>query len=107
MKYYIYFHDEAYEVEVEVQYHAVYQPAKLNGPPDRCYPDESSMDIEDITIVETRVLDLDTKADPPTLAQVMDYCDKHESKIKEECWNDFHDNRQDEIDGCCGRYYYA
>jgi hypothetical protein len=108
MKYYIYFHDDSWEVEYNVEYDAVYQPAKLSGPPDRCYPDESSMDISDFTVTSITKVDAESLAPQPTDEQIKAAFEKHENErlVEEACWNDFHDHRQ-EVEGCCGRYYYA
>lgn len=42
---------EEHEIDVRIEYDAVYQPARLSGPPEDCYPEESSMDLTKVEVI--------------------------------------------------------
>jgi hypothetical protein len=72
------------EIDLTIEYDAVYQPAKVSGPPEDCYPDESSLDITDVTF------DLSPDA-TVTEEQVIAFITQPimEQKLEEACWEDY------------------
>ena len=42
------------DVEVEVEWEGYYEPARISGPPENCYPEESEMDILEVIRIDTR-----------------------------------------------------
>ena len=61
-------HEIAYTATVRVNY----QPAKLYGPPENCYPDESEVDIESLVTV------------PPGFENILDT-----DLIEDQAWEEF------------------
>jgi len=80
--------DNDWEIEVGISYDAVYQPAYISGPPEDCYPDESSMDITDMVI-------LDDLPEGLTDAMVRSAAEDAEDRIIEEAWEDY-DSKKNE-----------
>lgn len=66
------------EIPVSVEYDAIWQPAKLSGPPDQCWPDESSMEL-------TRIVDSD--------GWEVRLTDNQYDRLVDEAWDDFHTKR--------------
>ena len=73
---------EEHEVDVHIEYDAVYEPAFVTGLPEDCYPDSSEMDLTEITAIN----DL-----PPgiTDAMVRDAADDDKDRLTEEAWEDY------------------
>ena len=59
------------EAEVAVTYEAYWDPGKINGPPENCYPPEG----------ELNVLALD----PPLVLDAA-----QQEYLEDQCWDDFH-----------------
>ena len=43
--------DGEHEIEVRISYDASYQAAYISGPPENCFPEDSSMDLTEVTPV--------------------------------------------------------
>lgn len=73
------------EIDLTIEYDAVYQPAKLSGPPEDCYPDESELDITDVTVPD---LSSDCTV---TEEQIIAYLDtaKVQERLHDACWEHF------------------
>ena len=73
------------EIDLTIEYDAVYQPAKVSGPPEDCHPDESELDITDITIPD---LSSDCTV---TEEQIIAYITQPimEQKLQDACWEQF------------------
>ena len=72
------------EIPVSVEYDAIWQPAKLSGPPDQCWPDESSMEL-------TRIVDSD--------GWEVRLTDNQYDRLVDEAWDDFHTKRMEKSYG--------
>ena len=83
---YIFDGENEWEINVGISYDAVYQPAFISGPPEDCYPDESSMDITDMVI-------LDDLPEGLTEAMVRSAAEDAQDRIIEEAWEDFDERR--------------
>jgi hypothetical protein len=72
------------EIDLTIEYDAVYQPARISGPPEDCYPDESELDITDV------MFDLPPDA-TCTEEQVIAFITQPvmEQKLEEACWEHF------------------
>lgn len=77
---YIYTPDgEEHEIHVTVDYDAAYDPGRISGPPENCYPPESEMTINSIT---------PTGALPDGVA--IDMANNRQlERIEEEAWEHF------------------
>jgi hypothetical protein len=90
MLYYLYLRDDAIEVEIDVAYSAIYRPAKLSGPPENCYPDESEMELDGYSILNIQT---PPEEAPVTKREIQSAFDKDENRIIDACWEDFHERR--------------
>ena len=79
---------EEWEIEVKVSYHAVYLPAKVSGPPESCYPDESELELLGITI-------LDDLPEGMTEEMVLAAAEDQAERLEQEAWEDFLDSRSE------------
>ena len=72
------------EIDLTIEYDAFYQPARVSGPPEDCYPEESACDITDVTF------DLDPDC-TVTEEQVVAYLDtpRINEKLYDACWEDY------------------
>jgi hypothetical protein len=76
---------QGHDIEVVVTFTASYTPARLNGLPEDCYPEDSELDIEEMHFVNKDGCELSDKE----LEQAL--VDEHIDRIEEECWDHFHD----------------
>jgi hypothetical protein len=83
----LYFIVEGEEVEIEctVDYDAVYQPAQISGPPERCYPEESEMTINSVL-----------PDDPEISPELKEAIKSAEDRIIDEAWEDYHSRGVDD-----------
>ncbi len=81
--------DDKVELEIEVDYDAVHQPAFVAGPPEDCYPDESSMTVIGFKVLGMIVHDDDFPAVTDEVVQAA--WDAAQDRIYVECWGDFYD----------------
>jgi hypothetical protein len=79
MKYYIEVGEQ--ELELEVTYDAIYEPAKLHGPWENCHPDNSEMTI--VSIECEKPYDIPQEAINAEVEEQMD-------NIMDACWEDYH-----------------
>ncbi len=84
---------ESEEVDVDFRIEAdiTYQPARISGPPEDCYPDESTCDIEDIKVM--------SQIDGLTDDDIIDALLKQigEDKITEDFWEDYMSRGVDDV----------
>ena len=74
--------EEEVEVELDIDYSAYYQAAKLGGPPEDCYPEDSEMTIDEVSF-PSEVVEAYTDAElQEAVEAIMD-------KVEEACWEDF------------------
>jgi hypothetical protein len=66
------------DVEVTVTYYAEYQRGRFSGPPEDCYPDDSSMEIQSIKL-----------GDGTELKEEM-LTDRQRDALEDKCWQDYH-----------------
>ena len=73
------------EIDLTIEYDAFYQPARVSGPPEDCYPEESACDITDVTF------DLSPDSSTVTEEQVIAYLDtpKLQEMLTDACWEHF------------------
>jgi hypothetical protein len=76
---------ESEEVDIDFRIEAdiTYQPARISGPPEDCYPDESECDITDIKVL--------SQVDGLKDADILDALERQigEDKIIEDLWEDY------------------
>lgn len=100
MEYLLYLRNDELEVTINVEYYADYQPAKLSGPPEDCYPDCSSLEIEDWTVLNINDLSDNGDHSQPSPKELCDAFQADRERIEEACWEDFeakrHEGRCDE-----------
>lgn len=85
MRSYVYAVDQDgqdWEIEVQVEYDAVYEPAYTTGLPENCYPDSSEMTITEV--VSTHDLPSGITDEMVTAA-----AEKDAERLAQECWEDF------------------
>ena len=82
MKTQIYLVDDLVEIELDVEYDATYQSAKVYGPAEDCYPDSSEMNITDVFPLDEL---------PPSVSMELfkEACEAAENRLQEEAWEDF------------------
>lgn len=73
------------EVGVTVDYDASYDPGRLSGPPENCYPPDSEMTINSVIP--------DTPDWPRTIAEEIEAV---KDRIEEEAWEHYHRHRDDQ-----------
>lgn len=73
------------EVGVVVDYDANYQPAKVSGPPEDCYPEDSEMTINSVTP--------DT---PDWPEEIMNEIKSQEERFVDEAWEHYHSRGVDD-----------
>jgi hypothetical protein len=91
MKTYIYLFDDLVEIELDVEYEAIYRAARTYGPAEDCYPEESELTLVAWPTVSTRYFgDL---SDIPEITQDMIdiEVERAYSRIVDKCWDDFHE----------------
>lgn len=92
MNHTLYLRDDTVEVTIEVAYHAVYRPAQISGPPERCYPDESELGLIGYLFVGWKDLTDDGDAKAPTDEEILAAYVADEDRIIAACWEDFRGN---------------
>ena len=90
MKTYLSLFDDAVELEIEVEYDAVYEPARgMGGPWENSSPDESSMTINGFKVLGMHVHDDDF---PAVTDEVVNAAwEASQDRIEQECWDEFMD----------------
>lgn len=73
------------EIDLTVEYDAEYQRGRFSGPPEDCYPDESSLDITDVTVPD---LSPDCTCSEE---QIIEYISspKLQEMLTDACWEHF------------------
>lgn len=84
---YIYTSETDHEIPVRIDYDAIYQPARISGPPENCYPDESEMTINAIEPLG----DLPEGITQKILEEVA-----ADMGIEDECWEHYHSRGVDD-----------
>lgn len=69
------------DIEVCVDYDATYQPARISGPPEDCYPEYGEMTINSVT---------DSDGGEVALT------DAQRDRITQEAWDDYHSHGVDD-----------
>lgn len=83
-------HDgQEWEIEVRIHYDATYQPARISGPPEDCYPAESEMILTAMDILSELPQGITDK-------DVIAAADSDEERIEDEAWQDFHSRGVDD-----------
>ena len=77
--------DEEQDVDFVIEADITYQPARISGPPEDCYPDESECYITEIKVRYP----VDGCSDEQILAALEKQVG--EEKIKEDLWSDYMD----------------
>lgn len=90
MEYPLYLGNDDFEVIVDVYYRATYQPARVSGPPEDCYPDESELSITGFDVVGVRDLLDEPNFVMPSAEELQDAFEHNERAIWVACWEDFH-----------------
>ena len=87
----VYLESEGVEHEIEggINYSAIYEPAKLYGAYEDCYPDSSEMDIDELVM-------LDTLPEGVTQAMVNVAAEYQMERIEAECWEHYENEMEDE-----------
>ena len=82
--------DEEVDVDFNIEADITYEPARVSGPPEDCYPDSSECEI-------TAIFPLDT-IDGFKDSDLLDALDKQigEDKIIEDLWEDYHSRGVDD-----------
>ena len=80
---------EEIDVEFEIQADITYQPARISGPPEDCYPDESECEITSIRVMDTVEGHTDAEILKALEVQV------GEDRIVEDLWDDYSASRDD------------
>ena len=75
--------DGEHEIEVRISYDAIYQREYISGPPEDCYPADSSMDLTEVTPVG----DLPTGITQEMLVVEAMAADE---RLTEEAWEHYH-----------------
>ena len=84
---YVLDHDGAdWGIAVGISYDATYEPGRLSGPWEDCYPASGDMDIHDIEIIDDLPLGI-------TEQMVMDACETARDRLEDESWEDYMDQR--------------
>jgi hypothetical protein len=78
---------EETEIEVVVDYDANYQPARVSGPPEDCYPEDSEMTINSVTT--------EFKGWESEIANEIENC---QDILEEQAWEDYHSRGVDDQD---------
>lgn len=78
-----------WEIEVRIHYDATYQPARISGPPEDCYPADSKMILTGMDILSDLPQGI-------TYKDVIAAADASEERIEEEAWQDFHSRGVDD-----------
>ena len=88
---FIYVYPEDVEVKLTVEYNAVYEPARISGPPEDCYPATSEMEILDIDIFLPDTGSYPDGVEPFTEEFIRKYCaqDSVLKEIEDKCWEDY------------------
>lgn len=78
------------DVDFRIEADITYQPARISGPPEDCYPDESECDITDIKVL--------SQVDGLTDGDIIDALLKQvgEDKLIEDLWEDYMANGVDD-----------
>jgi hypothetical protein len=104
MRYYLYLFDDVVEVEIRVSYDATYQPERISGPPEKCHPAESSMDLTGYEVMNIKFFCPECGADrqispcdcgcsiPLITKRDLDIAyDAAKDSIIDACWEHFHE----------------
>jgi hypothetical protein len=78
-----------WEINVRVDYDCDYQPAKVSGPPEDCYPEAGELDMTEITI-------LDELPSMITDADVYAAAEDAKDRLDQEAWDHFHNRGVDD-----------
>jgi hypothetical protein len=73
---------EEHEIEVRIEYDAVYEPAFVSGPIEDCYPDSSEMDLTEITSINDLPQGI-------TDEMVQEAAENSIDRLQQEAWDDF------------------
>lgn len=93
MKHHLYLRDEKLEVEIDVEYNGVFQPAFTSGHPEECYPTYGEMKLKGYSVVSVRDMTDEQDQPAPTQEELdVAYAADKESIVRA-CWGHFHDNR--------------
>lgn len=95
MKTQIYLFDDLVEIELDVEYDATYQSARVYGPAEDCYPTYGEMNITGWPVVSTKYFgDL---SDIPEITQELidEEVANRFHRIMDECWEDFHSRKHE------------
>ena len=80
---------EEQDVDFSIEADMTYEPARISGPPEDCYPDESECDITEIKVM--------SEVDGLKDADILDALEKQigEERIIEDLWEDYMSRRFD------------
>ena len=95
MKTHIYFFDDLVEIELDVEYTATYQSARVYGPAEDCYPAESDMTIDAWPVVYTKYFGDENDVPKVTQEMIDAEVEACMDRIVTECWEDFHSRGSD------------
>ena len=97
MKTCIYLFDDLVEIELDVEYDATYRSARIYGPVEDCYPDESELCLVAWPTVSTKYFG-DLSDIPEITQEMIDMeVERNYSRIVDECWADFHDHAYERL----------
>ena len=97
MKTVIYLFDDLVEIELDVEYDATYQSARIYGPMEDCYPAEAELTLTAWPVVSTKYFG-DLQDIPEITQDMVDMeVERRYSRIVDECWADFHDHAYERL----------
>jgi len=85
--------DRTYLVAYECSGYAVYRPARVNGPPENCWPDESECEIVDAAV--TSISDDDGNPVDDNAIWLICIQALNTDKIRDQLWDQFMQRRHD------------
>lgn len=77
---------EDYDIEIGIDYDANYEPARVSGPPEDCYPDGSELTVNRIDII--------SKPACVTDAAINDVIEAKADDINDWLWDDYFSRKE-------------